>query len=131
MPKYDLQWHLQDLADEVKEYEEASGFFDLWAELSDVVYTCTRAKWSGYKIAFPYSMWKFVWGSIYMFVKYTVRWLFFRRVAKKVDPASDVRIVRNPRKKHKLHAVAKEFGLDPDKFEKECKKMLRYWWVPK
>lgn len=131
MPKYDLQWHLQDLADEVKEYEEASGFFDLWSELSDVVYTCTRGKWSGHKIQFPYSKVRFWWGAIYMFAKYTMRWLFFRRAARKVDPAVDMRAVRNPKKTHKLHAMAEEFGIDSKKFEIQCKKMLKYWWLPK
>ena len=131
MQKHDLQWHLQDLADEVKEYEEAKGFFNLWSELSDVVYTCTRGKWSGHRIEFPYSITKFLWGLIYMFPKYTMRWLFFRRAAKRVDPASNVRAVRNPKKKHKLHAMAEEFGIDPHEFESECKKMLKYWILPK
>ena len=131
MPRFDLQWHLQDLADEVKEYEEASGFLNLWSELSDVVYTCTRGQWSGHRIKFPYSISKFILGSIYMFPKYTIRWLFFRRAAKRIDPKSDMRAVRNPRKVHKCHQMAEEFGLDPVKFEKECSKMLKYWWIPR
>lgn len=131
MQKHDLHWHLQDLADEVKEYEEAKGCIDRWSELSDVVYTCTRGKWSGHRMKFPYSIAKFAWGMVYMFPKYTMRSLFFRKAAKRVDPTSDVRAVRNPKKPHKLHAMAQEFGLDPDVFEQECDRMLKYWWLPK
>jgi hypothetical protein len=47
MPKYDEEWHRQDMADELTEYEEASGFIDTWSELSDVAYTYTRAKRNG------------------------------------------------------------------------------------
>lgn len=44
MPKYDEDWHKKDMADELAEYEEASGFIDTWSELSDVAYTYTSGK---------------------------------------------------------------------------------------
>ena len=36
MPKYDEEWHKQDMADELAKYEEAHGLIDTWSELSDV-----------------------------------------------------------------------------------------------
>lgn len=49
MPKHDDAWHRQDVADEMKELAEAKGFFWRWSERSDVVYTVTRARWSGHR----------------------------------------------------------------------------------
>lgn len=67
MPKYDENWHRQDLADELAEYEEAIGFIDIWSELSDVAYTYSRAKWSGHKnINFPLSRTKLYIGILYV-----------------------------------------------------------------
>lgn len=74
MPKYDFTWHSQDVAEEFGEYKEATGLLHRWSELSDVVYTYTRAQWSGYKeIEFPLSRTGFYIGLLYMFPKYTLR----------------------------------------------------------
>jgi len=48
MEKHDLLWYKKDIADELEEYKEANGFIEKWSELSDIVYTYTRAKWFGY-----------------------------------------------------------------------------------
>jgi spore germination protein GerM len=48
MPKYDEVWHQADLADELAEYEKATGLIARWSELSDIVYTCTQGRWSGH-----------------------------------------------------------------------------------
>lgn len=47
MPKHDLAWHEQDVADELQELQEARGLIDRWSEYSDICYTYTRARWSG------------------------------------------------------------------------------------
>ena len=78
MPKYDEEWHRQDIEDELKELRGAKGFLDTWSEKSDLVYTYTRAKWSGHhNIIFPKGKLDFLIGLVYMFPKYTLRWLFF------------------------------------------------------
>src|SRR3989344_5053399 len=57
MPKHDLAWHTEDIADEFEEFKEARGFIDKWSELSDVAYTYTRAQWSGHKnVEFPFKI---------------------------------------------------------------------------
>jgi hypothetical protein len=126
MPKYSLDWHLQDIQDEYGELLEAKGFINRWSELSDIVYTYTRARWSGYKeIKFPCSKFEFFWGSLYMFPKYTLQWKLFRKAAKKINPNSNIAEVRNPKKIHKLDDIAKRNNLDPDKFKAEVQKLLK------
>jgi len=127
MVKYDKSWHQDDLADELKEYYDETRLFKKWSELSDVVYTCTRARWSGYNLKFPFSQIMFCIGVLYMFPKYTGRWLFFRSAGKKAGSTKPVHEVRNPKKTHKLHQIAERNNIDKDKFQVICEKQLRYW----
>lgn len=127
MPKNDKVWHEQDLADEVAELNEETQFFKRWSELSDVVYTCTRGKWSGHNIPFPYDLGKFYFGLIYMFPKYSGRSLFYRRAGKKLGASVEIREVRNPKKISKLHHIAEKYGLDKSEFQAVCEAQLRYW----
>jgi hypothetical protein len=73
MRKFDKTWHKNDLADELAEYHEETKFFKKWSELSDVVYTCTRGRWSDYEITFPFSKSFYYLGIVYMIPKYTSR----------------------------------------------------------
>lgn len=126
MPKYSEQWHRDDIADELEEYHEAKGVIPTWSEISDVVYTHTRAKWTGFKhIAFPLPWYHYPIGLLYMYPKYTFRWLFFRKVGKKFD--TYISEVRNPKKVEKLHVLAERYGVEKEKFVEECKRVLRYW----
>ena len=127
MNKKDIDWHKQDITDELAELEEAVGFVDRWSEKSDVVYTVTRARWTGHDIAYPIGKKDQLLGRAYMYPKYTLRFMFFRRAAKKVDPTSDIRQVRNPKKAHKLYHIAEKHGLPADEFVKTCQKQYRYW----
>jgi len=127
MPKEDLVWHEQDMADELEEYYEAQGIIMKWSELSDVVYTCSRGRWSGHSMQFPFSAWQYVLGMVYMYPKYTSRWLFFRRAGKKLHAARSVDEVRNPRKIAKLHSIAERYNLDKHQFQLLCEKQLKYW----
>lgn len=132
MPKYDEAWHRQDLADEMAEYHEATGIIDTWSELSDVAYTYTRARWSAHHgIAWPLSRLQFVIGLIYMFPKYTLRWRFFRRLGRRIDPTLCINEVRNPRKIEKLHTIAEKYHIEPAAFKQEAQRMLRVHWLLK
>jgi len=66
-------------------------------------------------------------GVLYMFPKYTGRWLFFRSAGKKAGSTKPVHEVRNPKKTHKLHQIAERNNIDKDKFQVICEKQLRYW----
>lgn len=127
MEKRDQEWHESDLADELAEYYEEEELFKKWSELSDVVYTCTRGRWGGYDIPFPFKPWQFYLGAVYMFPKYSGRWLFFRSAAKKAGALHSVHEVRNPKKTHKLHVIAELYGIDKKIFQQICERRLKYW----
>lgn len=127
MPKRDREWHKQDMADELGEYNEEAKLIKKWSELSDVVYTCTRSAWSGHVLEFPLQRWQFALGVVYMIPKYTGRWLFFRAAGKKAGVGTVVHEVRNPQKTHKLHHIAEKYGIDRQEFQTICEKQLRYW----
>lgn len=127
MNSKNLEWHEQDVLDELNEYKEAKTISNKWSELSDVVYTVTRARWDGYGIEFPISKSKVIIGAIYMFPKITGRWLFFYRAGKKAGSKKRVTEVRNPIKVHKLHHIAEKYELNSVQFEKICKRQLKYW----
>lgn len=131
MERKDEAWHHSDIADELAELNEAVKFVDRWSEYSDVVYTVTRGRWGGYALASPLKKRHFIYGSIYMFPKYTSRWLFFRRAGKKSGATRKVAEVRNPKKLHKLSHIADKYGIDPDRFIANCRKQLKYWPLPK
>jgi len=126
MPKYDEEWHRQDMADELAEYEEASGFIDTWSELSDVAYTYTRAKWSGHKtIPFPLARIKLYVGIVYMIPKYTLRWRFFRKLGHQFDSSLNISEVRNPKKVKKLKTIAEKYNLDPEEFTSKATILIK------
>ncbi len=126
MPKYDAAWHEQDIKDECAELEAAHGLIETWSELSDVVYTYTRAQWSGHEhISFPLSRFHFFIGLLYMFPKYTLRWHFFRTLGKNIDPELVISEVRNPKKAHKLDGIAQKYNIDPELFKNEAQRLMR------
>lgn len=128
MPKNDLAWHEADVLDELEELKEAEGLIHKWSELSDVVYTYTRAHWSGHtEIKSPLSKINFYVGLLYMFPKYSLRWKFYRVLGKKFDKNIKITEVRNPKKIEKLKIIALKYNLDPDKFTEEAKKLMKKW----
>lgn len=127
MPKHDLLWHQQDMEDEFLEYKEASGIFNLWSELSDVVYTFTRAKWSGHTdITFPFNSIYFYTGILYMIPKYTLRWRFFRKLGKIVYASTEIHEVRNPKRENKMSSIAKKYAVNETLFKNEARKLRRW-----
>ncbi|KKR23674.1 MAG: hypothetical protein UT54_C0041G0009 [Candidatus Daviesbacteria bacterium GW2011_GWB1_39_5] len=128
MPKHDLAWHTEDIADEFEEFKEARGFIDKWSELSDVAYTYTRAQWSGHKnVEFPFKQINLYIGFLYMLPKYTLRWRFFRVLGEKFNKNIKITEVRNSKKIEKLEHIAKKYNLDPTKFKDEAKKLMKRW----
>lgn len=127
MPKHDEAWHRADMEDELQEYHEARGVIDTWSELSDVVYTYTRALWSGHStITFPFSKTYFFLGVLYMIPKYSLRWHFFRTLGKRIDPSLRITEVRNPKKIAKLYNIATQYNIDPTRFRTEAQKLMRW-----
>ena len=125
MPKHDRQWHLNDVNDEVCELKEARTFLDMWSEKADVVYTYTRARWSGHDISFPLSNIDFLTGAVYIYPKFTLRWLFFYVLGKRLKSKRKITEVRNPAKSQRLREIAVNYDLDSDMFEKEARRIMR------
>lgn len=127
MPKMDKEWHIADIKDETLEYEEAVTFLEKWSELSDIVYTCTRAKWSGHDLKFPFPFRIYIWGALYMIPKYSFRWIFYRYIVWEMGSKVKITEVRNPKKIEKLEGIAKKYNLDPEIFVSYAKKTLAWW----
>ena len=128
MPKKDFEWHKADVLEELKELNETSGLINKWSELSDVVYTYTRAHWSGHKtIEYPLNKISFPLGLLYMFPKYSLRWKFYRVLGQKIDKNIKMTEVRNPKKKEKLKHIASKYNLDGEQFANEANKLMKRW----
>ncbi len=129
MPKFDKAWHEADMADELAEYEEETKLLKKWSEASDVVYTYTRAKWSGLDLSFPLMPYQYLLGLLYMLPKYSSRFLFFRGAGRKAGADKDIRCVRNPKKLHKLDDVVDEQNIEVslDTLKAICKRRRKYW----
>lgn len=127
LPRHDKAWFVAEMTGELAEYRDAKGLIYKWSELSDVVYLVTRAVFEGRGgITADVSRLRYAVGLLYMYPKYTSRFLFFYRAGKKLG-VTTVREVRNPQKTHKLHDIAGWHDLDPVAFQKVCEKQLRYW----
>lgn len=128
MPKKDFEWHQADVLEELKEFEDTNGLINKWSELSDVVYTYTRAYWSGHKtIEYPLNKTSFYLGLLYMFPKYSLRWRFYRVLGKKINKNIKITEVRNPKKKEKLKIIALKYNLDGEHFVNEANKLMKRW----
>jgi hypothetical protein len=128
MPKKDYYWHQADILEELREFKEAKGLINRWSELSDVVYTYTRAHWSGHtEILYPLNKKYFYVGLLYMFPKYSLRYGFYRVLGKQIDKKAKLKEVRNPKKIEKLEHIAKKYNLDPEEFKKEADKLMKRW----
>lgn len=127
MPRKDDAWHRQDISDEFAELDEAEGLIDRWSELSDVVYAVTRSRWDGCLMDFPLTNRQVFIGALYMFPKYTGRWLFFYTAGRRSGANRKVTEVRNPTKTHKLHHIARKYDLNPELFAQRCEQQMKYW----
>lgn len=123
----DLEWHQRNISEEFNELQEAQKFIERWSEYADVAFTITRARRDGYDVFRPISQLAFLYGSVYMFPKYTLRWLFFRRAGKRVNPNSRLCEVRNPKKIHKIEHIARKYDINPKKFSDQCQQQLKHW----
>ncbi len=126
-PKESFEWHQNDVNDELQELAEAKGFIHRWSELSDIAYTYTRGKWSGHNLKRPINLWLFSFGLVYMFPKYTLRWTFYYSIGKKFDKKLKIKEIRNPQKPEKLKVIANKYNIDPNEFQKEVEKRMKYW----
>ena len=127
LPRRDEAWHRADVQEEMSELEDARTWLEVWSETSDVVFAVARGRWAGHALEFPLGRRRYVAGLLYMFPKYTLRWLFYRVAGRRIDRSVRVAEVRNPRKLEKVREIAVRYGLDADAFESDCRKLLIFW----
>lgn len=127
MSKYTRQWHVDDIKEEMEEYRNAKGIFHRWSELSDVVYTHSRAQiYGGFTdVESPLSWLSYQIGKLYMYPKYTLRWKFYRKVGREFGKS--ITEVRNYKKEEKLRKIAQRYNIPEDQFIQSCKRHARYW----
>lgn len=111
-PKKPRDWHEQDIADELAELAACYSFVN---------------RWSGHDLTFPISRRQVIFGYIYMYPKYNLRVLFFRRAGRKAGASDVLQSVRNPKKVEKLAKIAEKNKLASDQFIEICQRQLRYW----
>ncbi len=125
MEKYSKQWHVNDINDEFAELQSANSLLHKWSEYSDVCYTFSRARWSGYEVDLPITRYMYYVGLVYMFPKYSLRYMFYRRIGKKFGKT--LCEVQNPSKRAKLEKIANRNDIPADQFVDTCNKLLRFW----
>lgn len=55
------------------------------------------------------------------------RWLFFHVAGRKVGASRQLTEVRNPRKREKLHIIARRYEIPPEEFVEVCRRLARWW----
>ena len=101
------------------------------SETSDVFFAISRARYDGFPVGRlpPVPVSRNVMVYAYMLGKYSLRWGFYRmvaRICKKPDWRA-VREVVNPRKDSKLREVATRHGIDPERFEWVGRRLRWVW----
>jgi hypothetical protein len=124
-------WHRDRVREELKERRMATTRWQSLSETSDVLFSLSRARYDGFPIkSLPCMLApRYVFAYAYMLAKYTSRWSFYRVAAYLSDaPNRDfVREVVNPSKNPKLDEVASRHKIDPVRFKRVCRRLLRVW----
>ncbi|KAF2234117.1 hypothetical protein EV356DRAFT_179874 [Viridothelium virens] len=124
-------WHRERLTDELQEFQEAKGAVEKLSEESDVFFCISRARHDGFPLEPSPTFWtrRNALVYTYMVLKLTSRWLFYLVAAWccGVPTWMSVREVVNPSKDVKLERVAGRHGIDPAKFKRVGKRLLRVW----
>jgi hypothetical protein len=122
-------WHHDRLREERQELQEATTFLQKISESSDVIFSISRARHDGYDIH-PLPRFfdrDYTLAYMYMIGKFSSRWMFFRTAAFLSRAPHPVREVVNPTKDDKLRVVAVRHQIDPIRFKRICRRLLRIW----
>ncbi len=124
-------WYRDRLREELMEHRIANTRWQKLSEASDVFFSCSRAQYDGCPVRNvpPFLTVRHVPIYVYMLVKFTSRWTFYRTVAIicKAPRYDLVREVVNPRKDQKLEEVALRHQIDPVAFKRFSRGLRRIW----
>ncbi|KAL3463279.1 hypothetical protein BJX64DRAFT_287533 [Aspergillus heterothallicus] len=137
-----LAWHRARIREELAERRHARNFLQRLSEMSDVLFSTSRARHDGFEIhprlfvsvfACPSRFLRSTFGLglayAYMLTKFTLRWGFYRTAAYFAGSPKpfEVREVVNPRKKGKLDEVAERHQIDKERFRRICARLKWVW----
>ncbi len=124
-------WYRDRLREELRERRTAESCLAKLSETSDVFFSISRAQYDGFptRALPPFNASRHAVVYAYMLAKYTLRWKFYRTVARlcKVPRYDLVREVVNPGKDHKLDEVASRYHIDPIKFRRVGRRLRLVW----
>lgn len=122
-------WHRDRLREELRERRLANTALRKLSETSDVIFSISRARYDGFPIRKLPSSPRLVLAYVYMIVKYTSRWKFYKTAMMlcNVPHYDQVCEVVNPRKDSKLNEVASRHRIDPMKFKKVGRRLRQIW----
>jgi hypothetical protein len=124
-------WYRDRLREELSERRAATTRWQRLSETSDVVFSISRALHDGFPVGRlpPIYRWRNFPVYLYMVAKYTLRWAFYRVLARLCRaPRYDlVCEVINPNKDHKLEEVAFRHHIDLVAFKDVGGRLRRFW----
>jgi hypothetical protein len=133
-------WYEDRLREEVVALSLATGYIEKLSEESDLFFLLSRSQYDGFPQRvlppllhpwFPLLTFRFRNALVYayMILKYTGRFAFYRAVARRCGDENwwDVREVIDPADDSNLEEVAKQHGIEEERFKKVAKRLLRWW----
>jgi hypothetical protein len=123
-------WYRDRIREELRERHTANTPWQKLSETSDVFFSISRAQYDGVPVRkLPVFVPRHVPVYAYMFVKYTLRWKFYRTAAALCQAPQYELVceVVNPSKDHKLDEVAFRHQIDPVKFQRVTRRLRQVW----
>lgn len=126
LSKHDKAFFERQIADEFKELKEAKGLCNKWSELSDIVFNYARGRFDNgiQDLEFPLPYLYYYIGLVYGYPKFTLRWLFFKRVGKKFGVS--INELRNWKKVEKLKKIAQKYKIPELEFIEEVHRISKW-----
>ena len=124
-------WYRDRLREELQERRQANTLLQKLSETSDVFFTMIRAQHDGYPVRkIPeFATIRHLPVYLYMIVKYTSRWAFYRAVTCfcRDGTGKSIQEVVNPGRDRNLREVASRNGMDPERFERVGRRLRKVW----
>ncbi|KAF9737006.1 hypothetical protein PMIN06_004140 [Paraphaeosphaeria minitans] len=124
------RWYRDRLQEELCERRAATTYWRKLSETSDVLFSMSRALHDGFPIRRPPTLsLRNAPAYLYMLIKYTLRWKFYRVAAGLCDAPrrESISEVINPEKDHKLLEVALRHNIDPIAFKVAAGRLRLFW----
>lgn len=124
-----VSWHRDRIRGELLERRQAGNALSKLSETCDVLFSFSRARYDGCEIrCWPRANeYRYIPPYIYMLLKYTSRYAFYRTVGVLSRSTCAVREVVNPARDHNLDEVAERYGIDRNRFRAISCRLYHIW----